>query len=198
MDDIEEIIAEAKRKRQRGETVDAMENLADEGVLPGTGTSEKREVTAYERAAETIIGGMHKVDEAKSVLQHANIPAKVVAPVLEIIITTEAMITELAKMAGVKIQGDKVTIEANYKNTIDDLTMEENIILVQEAIRITEAIPLILTAKDGFRSIQAVQVLNAVVNGQAMLQAGELGLFNGSQGNRAMNAIRGLLGKSKK
>src|SRR5690242_15146276 len=175
-----------------------MENLAAEGVLPETGLSEKREVSGYERAVETIIGGMHKIDEAKSVLQHANIPGKVLPPVLEIIITTEAMITELAKMAGVKITGDTVTIDKNAKMTIDELTMEENIILVQEAIRITEAIPLILTAKDGFRSIQAVQVLNAVVNGEAMLRAGEAGALGMAQGKGVMSALRGLIGKSKK
>src|SRR5439155_13113877 len=109
-----------------------MQAMKEEGLLDGMG-NEKREISAYERAAETITGGLHKVDQAKSTLQHANIPSKVIAPVLEIIITTEAMIQELKSF--------------RRERTLDDLTLEENRILVEEAVRIMESIPIILTAK---------------------------------------------------
>lgn len=182
------------------ETVDSLDELREEGLL-GNEAGEKREVTAYERAAEVIIGGMHKVDEAKAVLQHANIPTKVLPPVLEIIITAESMIVELMKMAGAtKIGPETVTFDETKsgKRTIDELTLEENIMLVQEAIRIMEAIPLILTAKDGFRSLQSVENLRSLVTGQSIMNANEALAFNTQQGKGVMGWIKNAFAGNKK
>lgn len=174
MDDLESVIAEAKEQRKTAQTVETMKALQEEGVLPEN--SEKREVSAYERAAETITGGLHKVEDAKAVLAHANIPSKVVAPVLEIIIITESMLEELKKFTA--------------KHTLDPLTLEENRIICEEAVRIMEAVPILLTAKDGFRSIQAVQNLQSLVTGESMMRAND----NAAMG---MGASRGLFGTIK-
>lgn len=188
MDDIETLIAEAKAQRETANQVKALQDLDDEGLLPKG--SDKREITAYERAADTIVGGLHKVDDAKNVLQHANIPTKVLPPVLEIIIITETMIVELARFAGIKHVFPTVEYEANGEKTVDELTLSEDIILVQEAIRIMEAIPLVLSAKDGFRSLQAVENLRSVVTGQSILTANEAAAMGAGQTGGLVNTIK--------
>lgn len=174
-----------------------MQTLQDEGLLGKGDSSEKREVSAYERAAETITGGLHKVDEAKSVLQHANIPTKVIAPVLEIIIATESMIEEFREFSGMRKnkKGELVRVHAS---TLDALTSEENRILVEEAVRIMEAIPLILTAKDGFRSIQAVENLKSLVTGESLMRANEAGATAFGQSKGILGTMKGWFGAGKK
>jgi len=195
--DIDEVLAEAKNRRKRAEGDEAADNLAQElgyenkaAMLAQSAGDGKHEVSAYEKAADTITGGLHKVEEAKAVLQHANIPSKVVAPVLEIIITTEAMIEEFALFAGI----DKKTKKAirGRKSTLDPLTLEENRLLVEESIRIMEAIPILLTAKDGFRSIQAVENLKSLVTGESIMRANEAGAFATGQSRGIVGAIKGL------
>lgn len=203
MDDIETLIQEAKGKRDLANKVQAMQELDEEGILP-KGNSESREITAYERAADTIVGGLHKVDDAKNVLQHSNIPGKVLPPVLEIIIITESMIAELFKFAGIKkLEPLEFYLDENGKpigSTLDPLTLEEDIILVQEAIRIMEAIPLVLTAKDGFRSLQAVENLRSVVTGQNILDSNQSLALGIGQSKGVMHMVRSFFpgGKKKK
>jgi len=200
LDDIETIIAQAKERRQKAQGLEAMQTLQDEGVFPNGNDSEKREISAYERAADTITGGLHKVDDAKAVLQNANIPTKVLAPVLEIIITTEAMIEEFREFSGMtkklvkgKWNGD---FKRRHESTLDMLTLEENRVLVEEAIRIMESIPIILTAKDGFRSIQAGENLKSLVTGESLMRANEAGASAYGQTKGILGTMKGwLVGK---
>lgn len=202
LEDIETLIQQAKEQRATAEKVALLEDPEIRELMDKGASGEKREVTAYERAAEIIIGGMHKVDEAKSVLQHANIPGKVLPPVLEILITTEAMITELMKMAGIEklepLTFKKGKDGADAPKTIDELTLEENIILVQEAIRIAEVIPLILTAKDGFRSLQSVENLRSLVTGESMLRANDAMNIGLGQSRGVLGTIKNLFAGNKK
>jgi len=154
---LEEKLADEKKRAQNEKIGTSLQNLKDAGF--DMNGSDKREVSAYERAADTISKGLHTTENEKAVQEHTNLPNNVVAPVLEIDIIKESVCKENAIMKQLE--------------TVDSLTRQENDIIEKEIIEISKSIPIILASRDGFRSIQGVDNLRSLVSGEKMMRDGE-------------------------
>jgi hypothetical protein len=183
IDDIEEIIAQAKARRLTADATNALREIDDNEGLPEV--QPKTDEGAFAKSAVGVTNAQHDAKEENIQQTHSNIKQSILSPVIEIAIISEAAKKENEAM--------------KFYQTLDDLTRKENDIIVKEIGETHTDILQLLVSLDARGRDDANLNLNSLVAGeQARLSAQALGL-NPQPGTQGFwGKMKGLIRLDKK
>ncbi len=157
---LEEAIAKAKEQKDKADALDAMRELDDEGLLGGSGGSEKREDSAFAKSAVAVIHAQHDTKDENVIQTHSQYKENLIAPRIEIAIIQESIKKENALMVANK--------------TVDQITELENLMVQQEVDEMGRDLDRLMVSVDGRGRDDANQNVGALVVGENMERMAQL------------------------
>src|SRR5690349_15161690 len=158
-----------------------MRELDDENLLDaGTGSSEKKEDSAFAKSAVAVTHAQHDSKDENVVQTHSQYKERLIAPRIEIAIIQEAVKKENALF--------------KKHGTVDELTALENAIVQDEIDELGADIDRLMVSVDGRGRDDANQNLGALVQGENIQKMSEMQAMLGFQPQQS----GGFVGRVKK